>query len=99
MKPTDYPVLLVYSSEDNSWLARVDMLAGCVADGATPEEALANAKIAIDDWIAVSKELGRQIPQPITIQEIEEMQLKAMEFQGQQIEQLMDYPLYNLDNI
>ena len=89
MKPTDYPVLLVYSKEDGAWLARVDMLPGCVADGNTPEEALANAKVAINDWIAVSQELKREVPKALDIQEIEDLQLKALEFQGQQIQQLI----------
>ncbi len=89
MKPTDYPVFLVYSKEDESWLARVDLLPGCIADGSTQEEALANARKAIETWIEVSTELGRPIPKALDMQEIEEFQLKAMEQQGQQIQQLI----------
>jgi predicted RNase H-like HicB family nuclease len=89
MKPTDYPVFLVYSKEDGAWLARVDMLPGCVADGSTQEEALINVREAVNAWIDVSKELGRQIPKPLDIQEFEDLQLRAMEHQGQQIQQLI----------
>lgn len=89
MKATDYPVLLIYSKDDAAWLARVDMLPGCIADGITQEEALANAKVAIENWIAVSKELSRDIPKALDIQELEDLQLKAMEFQGQQIQNLI----------
>src|ERR1700733_5654149 len=89
MKPTDYPVFLVYSKEDAAWLARVDSLPGCVADGGTQEEALVNVRKAVETWIAVSKELGRELPAPLDIQELEDLQLQAMEFQGQQIQHLM----------
>ena len=89
MKPTDYPVFLVYSKEDNAWLAHVDLLPGCVADGSTQEEALANARIAVEDWIAVSKELKRDVPKALDLQELEELQIQAQEFHGQQIQQLI----------
>ena len=34
---------------------------GCAADGATYEEALANAKVVIIEWIETSQELGRKV--------------------------------------
>jgi predicted RNase H-like HicB family nuclease len=89
MKPTDYPVFLVYSKEDRAWLARVDWLPGCVADGKTQEEALANVRVAIEDWISVSKELGREIPKALDIQDLEDIQLQAMKAQQQQIQKLI----------
>jgi predicted RNase H-like HicB family nuclease len=89
MNPTDYPIVLIYSKEDQAWLARVDQLPGCVVDGKTPEEALANTKEAIALWIETNTELGRPIPKPVDAQEIEDMHLKAMEMQGQQIQQLV----------
>jgi len=39
-------------------------LAGCAADGATRQEALANAEVVIAEWIETAKELGRPIPEP-----------------------------------
>jgi predicted RNase H-like HicB family nuclease len=89
MKSTDYPVFLVYSKEDNAWLARVDMLPGCVSDGKTQEEALANVRVAIKEWIDASKELKREIPKPFDIQELEDLNLQAAAFHGQQIQQLI----------
>ncbi len=75
MKPLlDYPVLLIYSSEDKLWLARVDQLPGCIADGETQEEALDNAKEVIKDWICVSKKLGREIPKPFDVESLEELE-------------------------
>jgi predicted RNase H-like HicB family nuclease len=39
-------------------------LPGCVADGATYQEAIANAEMIIREWIETAKELGRPIPDP-----------------------------------
>jgi antitoxin HicB len=35
-----------------------------MSDGETAEEALANVKAAIDEWIEEAKGLGRTIPRP-----------------------------------
>jgi predicted RNase H-like HicB family nuclease len=59
-----YTVRLGWSDEDYSFVANVPELPGCMADGASYEEALANIKIVIDEWIAVANELGRTIPKP-----------------------------------
>lgn len=37
-------------------------LPGCMADGATFSEALANAEVVIQEWIETANELGRPIP-------------------------------------
>ena len=37
---------------------------GCLADGETYREALANAEIVIQEWIETARDLGRQIPEP-----------------------------------
>ncbi|MCF6126642.1 MULTISPECIES: type II toxin-antitoxin system HicB family antitoxin [Mesorhizobium] len=39
-------------------------LPGCVSDGDTPEEAIANVQDAIAAWIEAAHELGRSIPRP-----------------------------------
>jgi predicted RNase H-like HicB family nuclease len=39
-------------------------LAGCAADRATRQEALANAEIVIAEWLETAQELGRRIPEP-----------------------------------
>ena len=59
-----YEIILYWSSEDNAYIAEVPELAGCMADGATEEEALSNAKIVIREWIETAQELGRDIPVP-----------------------------------
>ena len=69
MKPTDYAMTIVWSEDDQAYLARVPSLPGCVADGKTREEAVANAVSVIQDWIDTAKELGRPVPAPLSDQE------------------------------
>lgn len=59
-----YEVIIYWSDEDRAFIAEVPELAGCAADGATYEEALANVRIVIREWIDMANELGRPIPAP-----------------------------------
>ena len=59
-----YEVILYWSEEDQAFVAEVPELPGCAADGATYQEALANAEVVIQEWIEIAKELGRPIPEP-----------------------------------
>jgi predicted RNase H-like HicB family nuclease len=59
-----YEVIIYWSNEDNAFVAEVPELAGCMADGATYQEALANAEVVIQEWIETASELGRAIPEP-----------------------------------
>ena len=59
-----YEVIIYWSDEDESFIAEVPELAGCMADGATQQEALANAEVVIQEWIETAQELGREIPEP-----------------------------------
>jgi len=61
---TKYEIILYWSSEDDAFIAEVPELAGCAADGATRQEALAAAEIVISEWLETARELGRSIPQP-----------------------------------
>ncbi len=61
---TRYEIILYWSDEDEAFIAEVPELPGCAADGATRQEALANAEIVIAEWIETAKELGRPISQP-----------------------------------
>jgi len=40
----------------------VPSLPGCVSEGQTREEALANVREAIEAWVEAAKSLGREIP-------------------------------------
>ncbi len=59
-----YEIIIYWSEEDAAFIAEVPELAGCMADGASYQEALANAEIIIGEWIETARELGRQIPEP-----------------------------------
>jgi predicted RNase H-like HicB family nuclease len=59
-----YEVIIFWSAEDDAFVAEVPELAGCMAHGATQEEALANAKAAEKLWLDTAKEFGDPIPEP-----------------------------------
>ena len=61
---TKYEIIMYWSEDDNSFIAEVPELAGCMADGKTYSEALQNAEITIAEWIETSKSLSRPIPEP-----------------------------------
>lgn len=59
-----YEIILYWSDEDQSFIAEVPELPGCMADGKTRAEALAAAEIVIAEWIETANLLGRTIPTP-----------------------------------
>ena len=59
-----YELIIWWSQEDQAFLVEVPELAGCMADGASYEEAVANAQAVIREWIETARELGRDIPEP-----------------------------------
>jgi predicted RNase H-like HicB family nuclease len=61
---TKYEVILYWSGEDDAFIAEVPELAGCAADGATRQDALANVEVIIAEWMETARELGRSIPEP-----------------------------------
>ena len=64
VKMEKYEVIIYWSDEDETFVAEVPELPGCMADGATREEALRNAQVVIKEWIKTAQELGRLIPEP-----------------------------------
>lgn len=59
-----YEVIIFWSNEDQAFVAEIPELAGCVAHGATQEEALANAKEAAQLWVDTAREFGDPVPEP-----------------------------------
>jgi predicted RNase H-like HicB family nuclease len=59
-----YEVIIYWSEEDQAFIVEVPELPGCMADGATYQEALANAEVIIQEWIETAQELRRPIPEP-----------------------------------
>ncbi len=59
-----YEIIIYWSDDDDAFVAEVPELPGCMADGATYREALANVEIIIGEWTETARELGRPIPEP-----------------------------------
>lgn len=59
-----YELIIYWSEDDQSFVVEVPELPGCMADGATYEEAVAAARRVIDEWLDTARDLGRPIPQP-----------------------------------
>ncbi|MDH5718644.1 MAG: type II toxin-antitoxin system HicB family antitoxin [Spirochaetia bacterium] len=59
-----YEIIIYFSNEDKAFIAEVPELSGCMAHGATNEEALKNINEAIELWLKTAKEFGDPIPQP-----------------------------------
>lgn len=61
---TRYEMIIYWSKDDNSFIVEVPELPGCMADGQTYAEAVANAELVIAEWIETARKLGRPIPEP-----------------------------------
>ena len=57
-----YEIIIYWSEEDDALIAEVPELPGCMADGQTYQEAVANAETVIGEWIETARDLGRSIP-------------------------------------
>lgn len=60
----NYEIIIYWSDEDGAFVAEVPELPGCMADGKTYQEAVANVEVIVKEWVQTAKELGRPIPQP-----------------------------------
>ena len=58
-----YEIIIFWGEEDDTFVAEVPELPGCMADGDTYQKALSNAERIIHEWIETARELGRSIPQ------------------------------------
>ena len=57
--------MIIYWSEiDQTYLVEMPELAGCMADGASYQEAVKNAEQIISEWLETAQKLGRFIPEP-----------------------------------
>ncbi|MDR1708272.1 MAG: type II toxin-antitoxin system HicB family antitoxin [Candidatus Accumulibacter sp.] len=59
-----YEIIIYWSDADSSYIAEVPELPGCMADGKTYAETLANAETIIAEWLETARSLGRAIPVP-----------------------------------
>ncbi|NCN70259.1 MAG: type II toxin-antitoxin system HicB family antitoxin [Betaproteobacteria bacterium] len=58
-----FEIIIFWSDEDQAFVADVPELPGCMAHGATHEEALAAVKQAMQLWLDSAQSMGRSIPQ------------------------------------
>lgn len=59
-----YEIIIYWSSDDDAFIAEAPELPGCMADGNSHREALANIEVVIKEWIETAQELGRTVPEP-----------------------------------
>ena len=59
-----YEIIIYWSTDDNVFIVEVPELPGCMADGKTYQEAIANAEVIIEEWLETARDLGRPIPVP-----------------------------------
>lgn len=57
-----YELIIFWSDDDQAFVVEVPELPGCMADGDTYAEAVANAELVISEWIQTATEMGRPIP-------------------------------------
>lgn len=55
--------VIIYPGEDGYWVAGCPSLPGCVSQGRTREEAVANIREAIQVYVAALKEDGLPVPE------------------------------------
>lgn len=61
---TRFRMVIYWSEKDGAFLVEVPELPGCMADGATYEEAVENAQVVMAEWIETARDIGRAIPEP-----------------------------------
>ena len=59
--------VLMEQNEDGGYTVTVPSLPGCISEGATWEEALAEIEEAISGYIEVARKLGKPIPVEISV--------------------------------
>jgi predicted RNase H-like HicB family nuclease len=57
-----YAIIVYWSDEDAVWIAEAPDLEPCAAHGNTPEQAVAELRVAMDLWLEVARENGQPIP-------------------------------------
>jgi predicted RNase H-like HicB family nuclease len=55
--------VILYPGEDEFWVVECPSLPGCISQGKTREEAIANIREAIEGYVAALKEDGLPIPE------------------------------------
>jgi len=59
-----YEIIIFWDETDQTYIAEVPELPGCIAHGATYDDALDNIKNAMQLWLDTACEFGDPIPEP-----------------------------------
>jgi antitoxin HicB len=59
-----YTFCLVYEKDSKTWTGIVNEFPGCIAQGDTARECVANLYKAGESWIKAALDLGQDIPEP-----------------------------------
>jgi predicted RNase H-like HicB family nuclease len=60
----DYHINIFYSDANEGYIADIPDLRACSAFGETPNQALADVRLAKESWLAAAKDNGKPIPLP-----------------------------------
>ncbi len=60
-----YELVIYWSNDDQRFIVEVPELPGCMADGATYQDAVKNAEVIIAEWLETAQATGRAIPTPV----------------------------------
>ena len=60
-----YIIDVIWSDEDQLYIAEVPELEGCLTHGKTAEQAVKNAHSAIKSWILAATKLKHPVPEPV----------------------------------
>jgi antitoxin HicB len=63
--PGGYYEVEFHPEPDGGYIAVIPSLGGCATQGDTLEEAIAMAKDAAEGWLAVARQEGLKIPEPM----------------------------------
>ncbi len=58
-----YELVIYWSADDQRFIVEVPELPGCMADGESYQDAVANVQIVIDEWVETALLQNRAIPQ------------------------------------
>ncbi len=59
-----YEVIIFWSDTDQTFVAEIPELKGCIAHGDTQDEALKEVNVVAQKWIEIAREKGWDIPNP-----------------------------------
>ena len=59
----DMREVVIYRGEDGYWVAECPSLPGCVSQGKTKAETIANVREAIEGWIETATAHGQTVPE------------------------------------